>query len=85
MGLSPFLAGRVRTSTAAITSVLIVAWAAPLAAHHAADVRLVNLDVIAAREVPADPVAVLAHHAGAQLVQDLEGRLVRVRPSWRWN
>ena len=33
------------------------------AAHHAADVRFVNLDVIAAREVAADAVAALADHA----------------------
>ena len=50
--------------------------ASSLAAHRAADVRLVNLDMIAAREVSADPVAPLAHHSGAQLVQDIEGGFV---------
>ena len=47
-----------------------------LAAHHAADVGFVNLDMIAAPKIPADAVATLADHARAQLVQDVEGGFV---------
>jgi hypothetical protein len=52
----------------------LIVLAFSLAARDAADPRLVNLDM--AGEIAADPVTIRADHAGPELVQDLEGRLV---------
>ena len=46
------------------------------AAQHAADVGFVHFDVIAARQIAADPVTALADHASPQLMQDLESGFV---------
>src|SRR5271165_2673760 len=52
----------------------LVVDASALAACFAADIGLVHLDMFT--HPAADPVLIGAHHAGAQLVQDAEGRLV---------
>ena len=46
-----------------------------LATERAADPRLANLDMTLAADVSADPVAIRAYHASAQLVQNVEGGL----------
>ena len=46
--------------------------ATTFAAHRTSDVGFVNFDMIATAEVAADPVATLADHTSAELVQDLE-------------
>ena len=74
-GLVAFL-GRARADLDGGHDKHLILRASSLAAHRAADVGFVNLDMIAAREVAADPVAPLPDHPGAQLVQDIEGGFV---------
>jgi hypothetical protein len=61
----------------------LVVNAPAFAARFPTHIGFVHLDVPI--RLAADPILVGSHHARAELVQDAESRLERVKPSCRWN